>query len=107
MAQATWKRDPRPPLAPKVLRLVREASLYLLVAVTVYLLVALWTYHTSDPGWSHSGAGGRVQNLGGRAGAWLADVLSVSITAAPVSAAETNALMDFTGSSRWYASSLP
>ena len=75
MAQATWKRDPRPPLAPKVLRLVREASLYILVAITVYLLVSLWTYHASDPGWSHSGAGGRVQNLGGRAGAWLADVL--------------------------------
>jgi len=75
VAQATWKRDPRPPLAPKVLRLVREASLYILVAITVYLLVSLWTYHASDPGWSHSGAGGRVQNLGGRAGAWLADVL--------------------------------
>ncbi len=75
MAQATWKREPRPPLAPKILRLVREAGLYLLVAVTVYLLLSLWSYHASDPGWSHSGAGGQVENLGGRAGAWLADVL--------------------------------
>jgi S-DNA-T family DNA segregation ATPase FtsK/SpoIIIE len=75
VAQATWKREPRPPLAPKILRLVREAGLYLLVAVTVYLLVSLWTYHAGDPGWSHSGQGGRVENLGGRAGAWLADVL--------------------------------
>ena len=75
MAQATRKREPRPPLAPKVLRLVREASLYLLVALTAYLLVSLWTYHAADPGWSHSASASRVENLGGRAGAWLADVL--------------------------------
>ena len=75
MAQATWKREQRPPLAPKILRLVREAGLYLLVAVAIYLLISLWTYHAADPGWSHSGNAGRVENLGGRAGAWLADVL--------------------------------
>jgi S-DNA-T family DNA segregation ATPase FtsK/SpoIIIE len=62
-------------MAPKVLRLVREASLYLLAAVTVSLLVSLWTYHAADPGWSQTGGSGRVENLGGRAGAWLADVL--------------------------------
>jgi len=75
VAQATWKRDPRPPLAPKILRLVREASLYVLVAFTVYLLISLWSYHATDPGWSHSGREAPVSNLGGRAGAWLADVL--------------------------------
>jgi len=75
VAQATWKREQRPPLAPKILRLVREAGLYLLVAVAVYLLISLWTYHAADPGWSHSGNAGKVENLGGRAGAWLADVL--------------------------------
>ena len=75
MAQATWKREQRPPLAPKILRMVREAGLYLLVAVAVYLLISLWTYHAADPGWSHSGSSSRVENLGGRAGAWLADVL--------------------------------
>ncbi len=75
MAQATWKREQRPPLAPKMLRMIREAGLYLLVAIAVYLLISLWTYHAADPGWSHSGASSRVENLGGRAGAWLADVL--------------------------------
>ena len=75
MAQATWKRVQRPPLAPKILRLIREAGLYILVAVAVYLLISLWTYHAADPGWSHSGSSSRVENLGGRAGAWLADVL--------------------------------
>jgi S-DNA-T family DNA segregation ATPase FtsK/SpoIIIE len=70
-----WKREQRPPLAPKMLRMIREAGLYLLVAIAVYLLISLWTYHAADPGWSHSGASSRVENLGGRAGAWLADVL--------------------------------
>ena len=75
MAQATWKREQRPPLAPKILRLIREAGLYVLVAVAVYLLISLWTYHAADPGWSHSGSSSLVENLGGRAGAWIADVL--------------------------------
>ena len=75
MAQATWKREQRPPLAPKMLRMIREASLYLLVAIAIYLLISLWTYHAADPGWSHSGSTLRVENLGGRAGAWLSDVL--------------------------------
>ena len=75
MAQATWKREQRPPLAPKILRMLREAGLYILVAVAVYLLISLWTYHAADPGWSHSGSSSQVENLGGRAGAWLADVL--------------------------------
>jgi S-DNA-T family DNA segregation ATPase FtsK/SpoIIIE len=55
--------------------MIREAGLYLLLAVAVYLLVSLWTYHAADPGWSHSGTSSRVENLGGRAGAWLSDVL--------------------------------
>jgi len=75
VAQATWKREQRPPLAPKILRMLREAGLYLLVAIAVYLLISLWTYHAADPGWSHSGSSSKVENLGGRAGAWLADVL--------------------------------
>jgi S-DNA-T family DNA segregation ATPase FtsK/SpoIIIE len=75
VAQATWKREQRPPLAPKILRMLREAGLYLLVAVAVYLLISLWTYHAADPGWSQSSSTSRVENLGGRAGAWLADVL--------------------------------
>jgi len=75
VAQATWKRDPRPPLAPKVLHLVREAGFYVLAAITVYLLLALWTYNSSDPGWWHSGTPGPVRNLGGKAGAWLSDAL--------------------------------
>ncbi|MFQ6022867.1 MAG: DNA translocase FtsK [Acidiferrobacterales bacterium] len=55
--------------------LLREAGLYVLGAIALYLLVALWTYHPSDPSWSHSGPVTQIINAGGRAGAWFADVL--------------------------------
>ena len=54
--------------------MLREAGLYALVAVVVYLLVSLWTYSPSDPGWFHSGFGNTVVNAGGRAGAWISDI---------------------------------
>ena len=74
MTQAIWKKEPKP-LTPRVMRLVREAGLYVLTAVAVYLFLLLWTYHPADPGWSHSGGGRAVANYGGPVGAWLADVL--------------------------------
>ena len=74
MTQAIWKKESKP-LTPRVMRLIREAVLYALVAVAVYLFLLLWTYHPADPGWSHSGGGRAVANYGGPVGAWLADVL--------------------------------
>jgi S-DNA-T family DNA segregation ATPase FtsK/SpoIIIE len=49
-------------------------GLYVLAALSIFLLMALWTYQPTDPGWSTSGFTGRAANAGGRAGAWLADV---------------------------------
>lgn len=74
MAQASLNKS-RAPLAPALTRLIREALFYGLAAVALYLLVALFTYTPTDPGWSHSSPGGPVANAGGRAGAWLADIL--------------------------------
>ena len=44
-------------------------------AVTIYLLLALFSYDHTDPGWSSTGIGGSVSNLGGVVGAWVADVV--------------------------------
>jgi len=55
--------------------MLREAALYVLGAVALYLLVSLWTYSQGDPSWSQSSANVDIGNAGGRAGAWLADVL--------------------------------
>ena len=74
VAQASWKRT-RPPLTPRLTRLTREAALYIFSAAGLYLLISLWTYHSADPAWSHSGTTNQVLNAGGRAGAWFADIL--------------------------------
>jgi DNA segregation ATPase FtsK/SpoIIIE, S-DNA-T family len=74
VSQATWKKTTTS-LTPRLVRLLREVALYLLAAVGVYLLISLWTYNAGDPSWSHRGSTSAVSNLGGRVGAWLADVL--------------------------------
>ena len=74
MTQATRTKN-SPPLTPRILRLLREAALYVLGAIAIYLLISLWTYSTSDLSWSHRGSSTIVFNTGGRAGAWISDVL--------------------------------
>ncbi|MFA7386157.1 MAG: DNA translocase FtsK 4TM domain-containing protein [Thiohalobacteraceae bacterium] len=74
MAQARKRNPKAAPLTHHVSRGVREGALIVLSAIAVYLLVSLLTYHNSDPGWSHSGVRGPVNNVGGVAGAWFADV---------------------------------
>ncbi len=74
MSQATRTKTSAP-LTPRILRLLREAALYVLGAIAIYLLISLWTYSTTDPSWSHLGSNNNVANTGGRVGAWLSDVL--------------------------------
>ncbi len=44
-------------------------------ALCLYLWMALLTYDTSDPGFSHTSNVDQVQNAAGRAGAYFADIL--------------------------------
>ncbi len=53
---------------------VREAALWVMAALAVIMLVALLTYDTRDPGFSHTGDGAAVRNQIGAAGAWFSDV---------------------------------
>ena len=73
MAQAKWKRPAADPAGRRLRRILREVGLYTLGAVAVYMLLSLASYHPGDPGWSHSGDGTAVRNLGGPYGAWFAD----------------------------------
>ena len=75
MSQATRKKTQEPLLTPAVWRLLREAGFYALTAVALYLLLSLATYSPRDPSWSQAGPSGDVINLGGRAGAFIVDVL--------------------------------
>ena len=53
---------------------LREGAFIGVTAVCLYVLLALASYSTRDPGWSATGSGAPVSNLGGPTGAWLADV---------------------------------
>ena len=76
LAQARKKSESGgpPAIARHVHRALREGAFVLLIAVSAYLLLSLLTFNTQDPGWSHTGIGSAVENAGGRAGAWFADV---------------------------------
>ena len=59
----------------RLVALVREAWWFVLIAGAVFLALILFTYHKTDPGWSHGGTDLTVHNAGGRFGAWMADVV--------------------------------
>lgn len=62
-------------LSDKLKSRFTEAIFIVITAVSLFLLLSLLTYHTSDPCWSHVVTTKRVANLGGFAGAWFADIL--------------------------------
>ena len=53
----------------------REGALILLIAVCVFLFMALISHHPADPGFVSTGSHKIVQNYGGKAGAWSSDIL--------------------------------
>jgi S-DNA-T family DNA segregation ATPase FtsK/SpoIIIE len=63
------------PLPAKLAGLLREAKWLAVVAVAVYLVLVLATYHRTDPSWSYSATDAVTRNAGGVGGAVIADVL--------------------------------
>ncbi len=74
MAQARRKKAETPAIHPQVSKGLREGTLFILTALAAYLLLSLMSYYPEDPGWSHRGPAGLIQNFGGLVGAWFADV---------------------------------
>ncbi len=67
--------DPRQ-MPSRVGRLFAEAACIVGALLVLALAAFLLTYHRTDPGWSvAAAAAGPVGNVGGRVGAWIADVL--------------------------------
>ncbi|MES2049205.1 MAG: DNA translocase FtsK 4TM domain-containing protein [Pseudomonadota bacterium] len=66
---------PAPPLPNRLVILLTEARWILFAAICVYLILILLTYSKMDPGWSHASVVSKIVNLGGRVGAWIADLL--------------------------------
>jgi S-DNA-T family DNA segregation ATPase FtsK/SpoIIIE len=62
-------------LPDRAARLVRESGWIAITAFALFLLMILLTYDKSDPGWSHAAASRTIHNVGGRVGAFFADLL--------------------------------
>jgi S-DNA-T family DNA segregation ATPase FtsK/SpoIIIE len=73
----TRKNNPAPaqPLPNRLVRLLSEARWFVLAVVTVYLILIFLTYSKVDPGWSQANVVPKLNNWGGRIGAWLADLM--------------------------------
>jgi S-DNA-T family DNA segregation ATPase FtsK/SpoIIIE len=71
----TRNADVRPPLPNRLVRLLSEARWIALAVAFLYFVLILLSYNKGDPGWSHASVVPKVANLGGRAGAWLADLM--------------------------------
>ena len=75
MSQASRKQKEAKPIADHVLTNIREVLVFGLLIAAIYLLIALFTYHPDDPGWSHSVTVHEIHNSAGAVGAWIADIL--------------------------------
>ena len=60
--------------AAQINQRLREAGMLLSFALAGYFLVAMSSYDAQDPSWSHSGSNTEISNIGGTAGAWIADL---------------------------------
>lgn len=59
-----------------IVKRLSEGSFILILSGALFMLLSLFTYKVSDPGWSHTSRSGvDIANSGGQVGAYLADAL--------------------------------
>ncbi|RZA30911.1 MAG: DNA translocase FtsK, partial [Lysobacteraceae bacterium] len=68
-------RGARQPLPGRLSRLLSEARWIAMAVAFLYFVLILLSYNKGDPGWSHANSVPKIANLGGKAGAWLSDLL--------------------------------
>jgi DNA segregation ATPase FtsK/SpoIIIE, S-DNA-T family len=67
---------PKKKMPDFIIRRLTEGSFILILTGALFVLLSLFTYQISDPGWSHaSKSGASIANSGGQVGAYLADTL--------------------------------
>ena len=75
MTQSKTKAGGKPDFSALLAPRLREGAFIGLVAVTIYLTLALVSFDKNDPGWTYTGSSETVNNIVGVSGAWVADVL--------------------------------
>src|SRR5512135_2293931 len=77
-ADGAWVRTRGPAAEPpgngRLSRLLGEARWIVGALLALALLAILLTYSASDPSFTHAVSSAKVANIGGRIGAWVADV---------------------------------
>jgi S-DNA-T family DNA segregation ATPase FtsK/SpoIIIE len=68
------KQPVKKTLSPFISKRLREGAFILLIALGLFIFVSFITYHPSDSAWSHMNNNQHTVNLGGKFGAFLADV---------------------------------
>lgn len=53
---------------------IKEISLLILSAISIFFLIAFISYHPFDPGWSKTAQHVKISNIAGNLGAWFADL---------------------------------
>jgi S-DNA-T family DNA segregation ATPase FtsK/SpoIIIE len=79
LAQAKYKRSIDKPINLHIRRRLREGMLIITSALALFLLLALLTYHSTDPGWSHTTSTTNIANIDGCVGAYIADILFCAV----------------------------
>jgi DNA segregation ATPase FtsK/SpoIIIE, S-DNA-T family len=75
MREKATRNSPVPATNGLVSLFLVEGVIIVLLSLATYVLLALLSYSSGDPGWSGTGENAAVVNWVGRSGAWLADVL--------------------------------
>ncbi|MGB6977025.1 MAG: DNA translocase FtsK 4TM domain-containing protein, partial [Gammaproteobacteria bacterium] len=73
-AKHNVRKTEKKPLTQQLQRLLWEGLLILCNVAALFLLLALVTYHSTDPGWSHTARSSQIANAGGQVGALVADI---------------------------------
>lgn len=63
-------------LREKLVKRIHKSIAIFLIAIGMYFLLALLSFHPSDPSWANNYNFGVIHNLGGLAGAWFAYTLN-------------------------------
>lgn len=75
MGRTKQNTSSMPSAAEVITQRMREGSLIFSLAISIFLVLSLFSYHHSDPAWSSVSQTAAIQNAAGKAGAYVADII--------------------------------